>query len=93
MELLYLCSQVHHIISTDTGIAHIAFALNIPSVTIFGPMAPSRWGPPSNNDNHIVLWAGEQGEPYSSIPDRGLLKITAKDVINKVVCINNKKNN
>jgi ADP-heptose:LPS heptosyltransferase len=88
LELIYLCSQANHIISTDTGIAHIAFALNIPSVTIFGPMPPSRWGPPCNNKSHLILWAGIQGEPYSSIPDRGLLKITVKDVINKLIYIN-----
>ena len=89
MALLFLCGQSQYIISTDTGIAHIAYALRIPSVTIFGPMPPSRWGPPSDNNNHLTLWAGVKGEPYSSTPDRGLLQITVKDVINKIININN----
>lgn len=45
-ELCALVSRARLVISADTGIAHLAVAYGTPSVTIFGPEPPSRWGPP-----------------------------------------------
>ena len=85
LQLLAICGHAKRILSPDTGIAHIAVALGIPSITIFGPMPPSRWGPPLHILNHRVLWAGNYGEPYASTPDKGLLKITVDDVISEII--------
>lgn len=43
------------VICGDTGVAHLATACRTPSVVIFGPQPPSRWGPPPNG-RHRVLW-------------------------------------
>ncbi|KNX39589.1 glycosyltransferase family 9 protein [Luteipulveratus halotolerans] len=44
------------VLSTDTGIAHLATALGTPSVTLFGPTSPVRWGPSIDTARHLVLW-------------------------------------
>mgnify|MGYP001202327841 CR=1 FL=1 len=44
------------VICGDTGVAHLATACRTPSVVIFGPQPPSRWGPPANG-RHRVLWS------------------------------------
>jgi ADP-heptose:LPS heptosyltransferase len=43
------------VVCGDTGVAHLATALCTPSVVIFGPAPPSRWGPPPL-PRHRVLW-------------------------------------
>ncbi len=66
--------------SGDTGIAHLATALNRPSVTLFGPTAPQFWGPPAGA-RHRVLWAGTTGDPFANTPDPGLLRIGSSEVV------------
>lgn len=85
LELAALCAAARRIICPDTGIAHLAVALRIPSVVLFGPMSPVRWGPPKHFLQHRVLWAGITGEPYAQNPDKGLLRITVEDVLSEIV--------
>ena len=65
----------------DTGLAHLATALRTPSVVLFGPTPPSRWGPPADRPWHRVLWAGRTGDPHAEAPDPGLLAIGVDDVL------------
>lgn len=44
-RLSALVTDAHAVVSGDTGIAHLAVAHATPSVTLFGPVPPSRWGP------------------------------------------------
>ena len=90
LKLTAFCSAAKRIICTDTGIAHLAVALRIPSVTLFGPMPPSRWGPPGHIPRHRVLWARMIGEPYALNPDKGLLKISVKDVVSEIIDLEEK---
>jgi ADP-heptose:LPS heptosyltransferase len=53
--LAALISQVDLFISNDTGPAHLADALNTPSVTIFGPADPRRWAP-LERTQHPIVW-------------------------------------
>lgn len=69
------------VISNDTGVAHLATAYGTPSVVIFGPMAPSLWGPPPDRPWHVALWTGRRGSPFAEEPDPGLLEITVPDVL------------
>jgi len=61
-ELAALVAHARLLISGDTGIAHLASAYATPSVTLFGPMSPARWGPP-DRPYHRPLWHGIRSEP------------------------------
>ena len=59
---------------------HIATATATPSVLLFGPIPPSRWGP-GGRGRHITVWAGDRGDPHRDRPHRGLLLITPTRVL------------
>jgi ADP-heptose:LPS heptosyltransferase len=65
----------------DTGVAHLATAFAVPSVTLFGPTPPALWGPPADRPQHVALWAGERGDPHADRPHAGLLALHPADVI------------
>ncbi|MEU8895545.1 glycosyltransferase family 9 protein [Nocardia sp. NPDC048505] len=69
------------VISGDTGVGHLATAFGTPSVLVFGPNSPVLAGPPPERTAHIVLWAGEIGDPHASEAGPGLLRISAMEVI------------
>jgi ADP-heptose:LPS heptosyltransferase len=67
----------------DTGVAHLATAVGTPSVLLFGPVAPSLWGPAIDVERHLVLWHGDgTGDPHGDAPDPALLSITVEEVLN-----------
>ena len=68
------------LICGDTGVGHIATATGTPSVLVFGPTPPSRWGPRGQGP-HVTVWAGEGGDPHGDRPHPGLLLITAARVV------------
>lgn len=80
-ELTTVVAEAALVICGDTGTAHLATALGTPSVLLFGPMPPSRWGPTIDLDRHRVLWAGHIGDPHGDRPDPGLLALQVDDVI------------
>lgn len=69
------------VVCGDTGVAHLATALRTPSVVLFGPEPPSRWGPPPERAWHRALWAGSTGDPHGAEPDPGLLRLRVEDVV------------
>jgi ADP-heptose:LPS heptosyltransferase len=83
LGLVGLVADCRLLICGDTGVAHIATATGTPSVLLFGPTAPSRWGPRGVGP-HITLWAGETGDPHAGEPHRGLLRITVEEVLDAV---------
>jgi ADP-heptose:LPS heptosyltransferase len=80
-ELLTLVGTGRLLVSGDTGVAHVAAAYRTPSVTLFGPVSPARWGPPSDA-RHQVIWHGDDtGDPHGDHPDPALLRIDVDDVL------------
>lgn len=80
-RLAALVAEASAVISGDTGIAHLAVAYGTPSVTLFGPVAPSQWGPPPDR-RHRALWhPGPPGDPHGAKPDSALLRIGADEVL------------
>jgi ADP-heptose:LPS heptosyltransferase len=68
----------------DTGVAHLATALATPSVLLFGPTPPSRWGPAIDPHLHTVIWHGDEatpGDPHADRPDPALLRITPDEIL------------
>lgn len=76
-----LVAAAGRVVCGDTGVAHLATALRTPSVVLFGPTSPRRWGPPPDRPWHIALWTGRTGNPHGDSPHVGLLEIEAVDVL------------
>lgn len=81
LALAAVVAAAARVVSTDTGVAHLATALRRPSVVLFGPVSPEFWGPPPNRPWHVALWHGRTGAPYADTPDPGLLQITVEEVL------------
>jgi ADP-heptose:LPS heptosyltransferase len=82
LELAALVANAGRVVCGDTGVGHLATAYAIPSVLLFGPTSPARWGPPRERAHlHHVLWRGATGDPHAARCDAGLLEIGAAEVI------------
>ncbi|MEV1328777.1 glycosyltransferase family 9 protein [Micromonospora costi] len=62
-ELAALVADARVVVSGDTGVAHLATGYGTPSVVLFGPVPPDRWGPPPDRPRHRVIWAGSRDWP------------------------------
>ncbi|MFI7481871.1 glycosyltransferase family 9 protein [Kocuria sp. M1R5S2] len=74
------------VLSADTGVAHLATALAVRSVVLFGPTPPAWWGPAVDTGLHTVLWhgdpaAGAWGDPHAAELDRRLAAVTVDEVL------------
>ena len=79
-ELTRVIAAAGRLVCGDTGVGHLATALNTPSLLLFGPTPPRLWGPPPERSQHVVLWAGSEGDPHADEPDRGLLALDIERV-------------
>ena len=85
-ELAALIAAASLTISGDTGISHLATAYRRPSVTLFGPVPPTLWGPPAR-PQHLAIWHGPPGsvtptgDPWGRTLDPLLDQIAAHEVI------------
>lgn len=81
-QLAAVVADAGLVVCGDTGVAHLATALAVPSVLLFGPVPPSAWGPVIDPDLHTVLWHGDgTGDPHGAEPDPHLLQITVDEVL------------
>ncbi|MFF5533811.1 glycosyltransferase family 9 protein [Streptomyces cinerochromogenes] len=79
-QLSALVAGASLVLSGDTGLAHLAVAHGTRTVTLFGPVSPRLWGPPSSPD-HVALWKpGPPGDPHGRTPDARLLRIRTGEV-------------
>ena len=83
-DLAALVAGARALICGDTGVAHLATALGTPSVVLFGPMSPARWGPPRERARHHAIWHGRTGDPHASSPDPGLVSIGVDEVVQRL---------
>jgi ADP-heptose:LPS heptosyltransferase len=86
-DLARLVGGAGRVACADTGVAHLATALGVPSVVLFGPAPPSEWGPPPGRPRHRVLWAGRRGDPNGPAPDPGLLEIGPAQVVAELAAL------
>jgi ADP-heptose:LPS heptosyltransferase len=83
-ELAALVADARLLISGDTGIGHLATAYRTPSVLLFGPVPPRRWGPPPDRPYHRAIWHGTRAEPGDAPegdPHPALLAIDPGEVL------------
>ncbi len=80
-QLAATVAEASLVVCGDTGIAHLATAYGTPSVVLFGPVSPQRWGPPPERAQHVALWGGNTGDTFADRADPGLLRITTTEVI------------
>jgi ADP-heptose:LPS heptosyltransferase len=80
-RLAVLVASAGTVVCGDTGTAHLATALGVPSVLLFGPTSPHAWGPPEDRPIHRVLWEGRTGDPHAVTIDPGLLQIEVDAVL------------
>lgn len=60
--LAALVAHARLVVCGDTGVGHLATAYGTPSVLLFGPTSPARWGPSPDRPAHRVLWHGPGGQ-------------------------------
>jgi ADP-heptose:LPS heptosyltransferase len=83
-DLAALVAHARLLVSGDTGIAHLATAYGTPSVVLFGPVPPRRWGPPPDRPRHRAIWHGtraERGDTLGPGVHPALLKVTVDEVL------------
>jgi len=80
-ELIALTRRARIFIGGDTGPLHLAAALRVPVVAIFGPTDPARNGPYGTRS--VVLRSAESVTSHArrADPDEGLLSIGSDEVI------------
>lgn len=72
--LIGLVSSADLMVSNDTGPAHLAYALDTPSVTVFGPSTDAgRWGPTKKERHAMVL-----GDPISAVEAEDVLETAGR---------------
>jgi ADP-heptose:LPS heptosyltransferase len=81
LALARLVAAAGRVVCGDTGVAHLATALGTPSVVLFGPVSPARWGPPPGRPWHRALWAGRSGSPHGRVLDPGLAALSVDQVL------------
>nr|WP_297426359.1 glycosyltransferase family 9 protein [uncultured Actinotalea sp.] len=82
-QLADVVARASLVVCGDTGVAHVATAAGTPSVLLFGPTPPHRWGPATDLDRHRVLYRGDParpGDPHGTAPDPALLALDLDEV-------------
>jgi heptosyltransferase I len=80
-ELIALTRRSSLFIGGDTGPTHLAAALQIPVVAIFGPTDPGRNGPYGTRSIVVRSPSSPTTHARRPHPDEGLLEITAETVV------------
>lgn len=82
--LAALVAHARLVVCGDTGVAHLASAYRRPSVVLFGPVSPARWGPPPR-PQHRALWRPPSedwgGDPWGDELDPALGAIGVAEVL------------
>lgn len=80
-ELIALMRRAKLFIGGDTGPLHLAAALRVPVVAIFGPTNPARNGPYGTRSVVLRSPASRTSHARHSQPDLGLLDISVDDAV------------
>lgn len=79
-ELIAFTRRARLFVGGDTGPMHLATALGVPVVALFGPTDPARNGPFSASSIVLRSPFSQTRTSHRRRPDEGLLQITAEEV-------------
>ena len=88
-ELIELTRRARVFIGGDTGPMHLAAALLVPVVAIFGPTDPARNGPFGTRSIVLRNPASPTTHARKAQPDEGMLEISADAVVDAARCLLN----
>jgi heptosyltransferase-1 len=80
-ELIALTRRARVFIGGDTGPLHLAAALQVPVVAIFGPTDPARNGPYGTRSVVLRNPASATSHARVARPDEGMLEISVEAVV------------
>ena len=80
-ELIALTRRASLFVGGDTGPLHLATALGIPVLAIFGPTDPARNGPYGGKSIVLRNPTSQTSLSHTSAPDPGLMQITTEEVV------------
>jgi heptosyltransferase-1 len=80
-ELIALTRRTRLFVGGDTGPIHLAAALNVPVVAVYGPTDPARNGPYGTRSVVLRTAGSVTSHTRSAEAEEGLLSITSEDVI------------
>ncbi|WP_206680371.1 glycosyltransferase family 9 protein [Flaviflexus huanghaiensis] len=80
LDLAAIIADAGVVVSADTGVAHLASAYGTPSVVLFGPSTPERWGPPPGPHRVLTVAHLRRGDLFADDPDPALLAVDTCDV-------------
>jgi len=80
-ELIALTRRAKLFVGGDTGPLHLAAALQVPVVAIFGPTDPARNGPYGTRSVVLRNPASTTSHARNSRPDEAMLEITVDAVV------------
>ncbi len=80
-QLIALCRRARLLIGGDTGPLHLAAALGVPVVGIYGPTDPARNGPIGSPSIVLRHPQSETNHSRATAPESGLLSIPVEEVV------------
>ena len=80
-QLIFLISNIDLVIGPDTGPTHIAWAMNIPSITIFGP-TPGYRNTFKTNINRFIESESKVDPKNLDKNDNSIINIEVKEIVN-----------
>ncbi|MDP9395702.1 MAG: glycosyltransferase family 9 protein [Actinomycetota bacterium] len=85
--LAALLQHARLLICGDTGVGHLGTACGTPTVHLFGPEPPARWGPRIQPERHVLLWhplahgGAGGGDPHADTLDPALAAVSVGEVL------------
>jgi len=80
-QLISLTRRARIVLGGDTGPMHLAAALQVPVVALFGPTDPARTGPFGTQAITLRSPESRTTDSHHRAPEEGLLKITVDEVV------------
>lgn len=66
-QLAAVYERCHAVLGVDSGPLHLAASVGVPTVSLFGPSNPRRYGPWGDPERHIVLQSGLWCSPCNDL--------------------------